>query len=87
MQPQRAALNSGDADLAWSAPVADDLLRPWMQHVDLDQFVAALEVLRRPELAGQPLIVGGCGDPTERALVSTASPVVVPQRLKPSPTA
>jgi DNA polymerase-4 len=41
--------------------------------VDLDQFVAAVEVLRRPELAGRPVIVGGHGDPTERAVVSTAS--------------
>jgi DNA polymerase-4 len=45
----------------------------WVLHVDLDQFVAAVEVLRRPELAGRPVIVGGRGDPTERAVVSTAS--------------
>lgn len=44
-----------------------------MLHVDLDQFLAAVEVLRRPELAGKPVIVGGRGDPTERAVVSTAS--------------
>jgi DNA polymerase-4 len=42
-------------------------------HVDLDQFIAAVEILRRPELAGRPVIVGGRGDPTERAVVSTAS--------------
>jgi DNA polymerase-4 len=42
-------------------------------HVDLDQFIAAVEVLRRPELAGRQVIVGGRGDPTERAVVSTAS--------------
>src|ERR671921_613409 len=45
----------------------------WVLHVDLDQFLAAVEILRRPELAGRPLIVGGRGDPTERAVVSTAS--------------
>jgi DNA polymerase-4 len=45
----------------------------WVLHVDLDQFVAAVELLRRPELAGRPVIVGGRGDPTERAVVSTAS--------------
>jgi len=45
----------------------------WVLHVDLDQFIAAVEVLRHPELAGKPLIVGGRGDPTERAVVSTAS--------------
>src|SRR5918993_743879 len=47
--------------------------RQWVLHVDLDQFIAAVEVLRRPELAGLPVIVGGRGDPTERAVVSTAS--------------
>ena len=45
----------------------------WVLHVDLDQFLAAVEVLRNPELAGRPVIVGGRGDPTERAVVSTAS--------------
>ena len=45
----------------------------WVLHVDLDQFLAAVEVLRSPELAGRPVIVGGRGDPTERAVVSTAS--------------
>lgn len=47
--------------------------QPWVLHVDLDQFLAAVEVLRRPELAGLPVIVGGRGDPTERGVVSTAS--------------
>jgi DNA polymerase-4 len=47
--------------------------QPWVLHVDLDQFIAAVEVLRRPELAGKALIIGGRGDPTERAVVSTAS--------------
>lgn len=45
----------------------------WVLHVDLDQFLAAVEVLRHPELAGRPVIVGGRGDPSERAVVSTAS--------------
>jgi DNA polymerase-4 len=45
----------------------------WVLHVDLDQFIAAVEVLRRPELAGLPIVVGGRGDPTERGVVSTAS--------------
>ncbi len=51
----------------------DGVLRPWVLHVDLDQFIAAVEVLRRPQLAGVPLIVGGRGDPRQRAVVSTAS--------------
>ncbi len=45
----------------------------WVFHVDMDQFIAAVEILRRPELAGRPVVVGGRGDPTERAVVSTAS--------------
>ncbi len=47
--------------------------QPWVLHVDLDQFIAAVEVLRRPGLAGLPVVVGGRGDPTERGVVSTAS--------------
>ncbi|MFC6695625.1 DNA polymerase IV [Nocardioides daphniae] len=47
--------------------------RQWVLHVDMDQFIAAVEILRRPELAGLPVIVGGRGDPTERGVVSTAS--------------
>jgi len=42
-------------------------------HVDLDQFIAAVEVLRRPELRGRAVVVGGDGDPTKRGVVSTAS--------------
>ncbi|MBO9625463.1 MAG: DNA polymerase IV [Microbacterium sp.] len=45
----------------------------WVLHVDMDQFIAAVEIRRRPELAGLPVIVGGRGDTTERAVVSTAS--------------
>lgn len=45
----------------------------WVLHVDMDQFLAAVELLRRPDLAGRPVVIGGRGDPTERAVVSTAS--------------
>jgi len=45
----------------------------WVLHVDLDQFIAAVEVARRPELRGRPVVVGGNGDPAERAVVATAS--------------
>jgi DNA polymerase-4 len=45
----------------------------WVLHVDLDQFIAAVEVLRHPELRGKPIVVGGDGDPDKRGVVSTAS--------------
>jgi DNA polymerase IV len=46
----------------------------WVLHVDLDQFQAAVEVRRNPDLAGLPLIVGGNGDPAEpRKVVTCAS--------------
>jgi DNA polymerase-4 len=46
----------------------------WILHVDLDQFLASVELRRHPELAGLPVIVGGNGDPTEaRKVVTCAS--------------
>jgi DNA polymerase-4 len=47
---------------------------PWVLHVDLDQFLASVELQRRPELRGLPVIVGGNGDPAEpRKVVTCAS--------------
>lgn len=48
--------------------------RDWVLHVDLDQFLASVELRRHPELVGLPVIVGGSGDPTEaRKVVTCAS--------------
>jgi nucleotidyltransferase/DNA polymerase involved in DNA repair len=55
-------------------PPPSDEEREWVLHVDLDQFLAAVEVLRRPELGGRPVVVGGDGDPMRsRQVVATAS--------------
>ena len=49
------------------------MARRFVLHLDLDEFIAAVERLRRPELEGRPIVVGGDGDPTKRGVVSTAS--------------
>jgi DNA polymerase-4 len=42
-------------------------------HLDMDAFFAAVELLRRPDLRGRPLVIGGRGDPTRRGVVATAT--------------
>lgn len=43
----------------------------WIIHADLDAFFAAAEVLRRPELRGRPVVVGG--SPEGRGVVASAT--------------
>lgn len=42
-------------------------------HLDMDAFYASVELLRRPELRGRPVAIGGHGDPNSRGVVTTAT--------------
>ncbi|MBN9429979.1 MAG: DNA polymerase IV [Burkholderiales bacterium] len=42
-------------------------------HLDMDAFYASVELLQRPDLRGQPVAIGGRGDPTRRGVVTTAT--------------
>jgi len=58
----------------WTVRATTETVAQWVLHVDLDQFLAAVEILRRPELAGRPVVVGGDGNPNRpRQVVATAS--------------
>jgi len=50
--------------------VSAELSQPRVAHLDADAFYVAIELQRRPELRGQPVVVAGSGP---RAVVTTAS--------------
>jgi len=62
-----------------------DAAAPWTRaviHLDLDAFYASVEQLRRPELRGRPVIVGGGGPDHRRGVVSAASYEVRPYGVR-----
>lgn len=42
-------------------------------HLDMDAFYASVELLRRPDLKGLPVAIGGRGNPNSRGVVTTAT--------------
>lgn len=67
-------------------------MKRWVMHVDMDAFFASVEMLDRPELRGQPVIVGGhsmrgvvstCSYEARRYGVHSAMPITQAHRLCP----
>jgi DNA polymerase-4 len=66
-----AAIDASAGPATSPAPAPDRERR--VLHLDMDAFFAAVELLRRPDLRGRPLIIGGRGEPTRRGVVATAT--------------
>lgn len=66
-----AVVGASGADRA--PPVDPSAAARRIAHVDMDAFYASVELLRRPDLVGRPVAIGGRGDPQSRAVVTTAT--------------
>ena len=69
----RPAMSEG----AGAGPTGVQPIEHWVLHVDLDQFIAAVEVLRRPELAGLPVMCHIAEGPPLPEVLALADRIVV----------
>src|SRR4051794_21507870 len=68
--PRITGLSAGDASPSLAPRTLAGMAKRVIAHLDCDAFFASVELQRRPELRGLPVIVAGTGP---RAVVTTAS--------------